>query len=150
MKSLATTPDEYLASLPADRKPVIEKLRRIIVKNLPKGFVEIVDYGMLAYVVPHSVYPPGYHCNPKKPLPFLSLASQKQHVTLHHLGLYAGVLLDWLVDEGKKRGTPKLDLGKGCVRWRDLDAIPYDLVGDLARRLTPQAWIEHYERSIKR
>ncbi|HLF33940.1 MAG TPA: alkaline phosphatase [Cyclobacteriaceae bacterium] len=95
MISKATTPAQYIAELPNDRKQVISRLRKSILKNLPQGFVELMDYGMIGYVVPHSIYPDGYHCDPKKPVPFVCLASQKNYISLYHMGLYDGPLLDW-------------------------------------------------------
>ncbi|MDQ3552483.1 MAG: DUF1801 domain-containing protein, partial [Bacteroidota bacterium] len=100
----ATTPDEYIQELPAERKEVISQLRKIILKNLPKGFQEVMQYGMLSYVVPHQKYPDGYHCNPEHPLPFVSLASQKNFIALYHMGIYAmPVILKWFEEEYSKQ-----------------------------------------------
>lgn len=145
MQSNATTPAEYIAALPPARRAAVKKLRQMLRKHLPKGFKETMGYGMLAYVVPHSLYPAGYHCSPDKPLPFINLASQKQYISLYHMGLYDGPLLAWLKNEWPKHTDAKLDLGKCCVRLRQLDAIPYELLGKLAGRVTPQQWIKQYE-----
>lgn len=145
MKSNATTPAQYIATLAPERQAVIKKLRQVLRKNLPKGFRETMGYGMLAYVVPLSVYPAGYHCGPKQPLPFINLASQKQYVSLYHMGLYRGPLLAWLKAEWPKHTDAKLDLGQCCLRLKRLDKIPYDLIGELAGKMTPRDWIKTYE-----
>lgn len=150
MRSSAASPAEYIASLPTERRVAITKLRQVLRKNLPKGFEETMDYGMLAYVVPHSLFPAGYHCDPNRPLPFINLASQKQYVALYHLGLYQGPLLSWLEAEWPKHTDAKLDLGKCCLRFRKLDQIPYDLIGGLAARITPADWIDAYQGALKR
>lgn len=139
------TPAAYIASLSPDRRAVIRRLRALLRKNLPRGFEETIDYGMISYVVPHSLYPPGYHCDPARGLPFIALASQKQYVSVHHMGLYAGPLLDWFRAAWPRHTAMKLDLGKCCLRLRNLDDIPYELIGELARRMTPRAWIDAYE-----
>jgi len=149
MQSDARTPAEYLASLPADRQAVVKRLRAALKKHLPKGFEERMDYGMLAYVVPQKLYPPGYHCSPEKPLPFINLASQKRHVALYHMGLYSGPLADWFSAEWPKHTAARLDMGKCCVRLTKLDQVPYELIGQLAGKLTPQQWIEAYESAVK-
>lgn len=150
MASKPDTPARYLASLPPDRKAVVSKLRRAINQNLPKGFEETIGYGMLAWVVPHRLFPAGYHCDPKKPLPFINLASQKQYVSLYHMGLYAGPLETWFKGEWPKRSKAKLDMGKCCVRIKKLDDVPYDLVGELASKMTPAAWIDAYQSGLER
>lgn len=119
MTSDAKTPEEYINALPQDRKDAISKLRKIILKRLPKGFSETISYGMLGYVVPHSIYPDGYHCNPKLPLPFMSIASQKNFVAIYHMGMYANKeLYDWFVNEYPKHCSRKLDMGKSCIRFK--------------------------------
>lgn len=142
---LVKTPAEYIALLPPDRKPVVERLREVLRKNLPAGFEETIDYGMIGYVVPLSLFPEGYLDDPKRALPFIALASQKQHVSLYHMGLYEGPLLEWFKAEWPNHTTAKLDLGKVCLRLRNLDEIPYELIGSLARRMTPRQWIALYE-----
>ena len=141
----ARTPAEYIALLPPDRKPVVERLCGVLRKNLPAGFEETIDYGMIGYVVPLYLFPAGYLDDPKRPLPFIALASQKQYVSFYHMGLYAGQMLEWFKAEWPKHTTAKLDMGKSCVRFRDLDAIPYDLIGSLAARMTPREWLAVYE-----
>jgi hypothetical protein len=141
----ARTPAEYLAALPPDRKAVVERLREVLRKNLPAGFQETIDYGVIAWVVPLSLFPEGYLGDPKRPLPFIALASQKQYVSLYHVGLYDGPLLAWFRAEWPKHTDAKLDLGKICLRLRNLDGIPYDLIGELARGMTPRQWITVYE-----
>jgi hypothetical protein len=151
MASKAATPEEYIASLPEDRKAIIASIRKVLLKNLPKGFEEAMGYGMLGYCVPHSIYPNGYHCNPKLPLPFVSLGSTKGHIALHHLGLYGSTdLLDWFVAEWPKHSTKKLDMGKGCVRFKKAEDIPLKLIEELAKKMTPQQWIEVYEKAFRR
>ena len=150
MQSKATTVDAYIAELPPDRQEAMTKLRKEIKKNLPKGFAEVMSYGMIGYVVPHSLYPAGYHCTPELPLPFAGLASQKNAVTFYHMGVYANpVLLKWFTDEYAKTGVGKLDMGKSCIRFKKPENIPYKLIGELAGKMTPQQWIELYEKKYK-
>ena len=151
MTSDAKTPEEYINTLPKDRKDSISKLRKIILKSLPKGFSETISYGMLGYVIPHSIYPDGYHCDPKLPLPFMSIASQKNFVGVYHMGIYANKeLYDWFVNEYPKHSNRKLDMGKSCIRLKNIDEIPYELIGELASKMTPDKWIEIYENTIKK
>ncbi|MFY7964523.1 MAG: iron chaperone [Chitinophagaceae bacterium] len=146
-----TTPEEYIASLPDDRKIVVSAIRKALLKNLPKGFKEEISYGMLGYCVPHSLYPSGYHCNPKLPLPFISLGSTKSHIALHHMGLYgSSTLLDWFVAEWPNHSTKKLDMGKGCIRFKKAEDVPLKLIEELAKKMTPKQWIETYETAFKR
>ena len=151
MQSKALTPDDYIKELPSDRKEVIQKFRKTIIDNLPNGFQEAMGYGMLGYCVPHSIYPNGYHCNPKDPLPFMGLASQKNFVAFYHMGIYADKnLYDWFVLEYGKRCKYKLDMGKSCVRFKKLDDIPYDLIAELTRKISVEDWIKTYESEFKR
>lgn len=150
MQSKSTHPDEYFAQLPEERKLAMEKLRKTILDNLPKGFEEQMSYGMPGYVVPHSLYPAGYHCDPKLPLPFLSLASQKNYISLYHMGLYNGPLLDWFLNEWNGTQKKKTDMGKCCVRFKKTEDIPYELIGKLVSKMTPADWIEVYENALKR
>ena len=146
MQSKATTVEAYLKELPEDRIVPIIKLRSVIKKNLPKGFKEGMSYGMIGYVVPHSLYSDGYHVDPKIPLPFIGLGSQKNYIALHHMGLYADPkLLEWFVTEYKGAEVGRLDMGKGCIRFTKPENIPYELIGKLATKMTPQEWIERYE-----
>ncbi|MEM9362401.1 MAG: DUF1801 domain-containing protein [Bacteroidota bacterium] len=147
----AKTPDEYVSKLPRERKEAVSKLRTIIRENLPEGFEECISYKMIGFVVPHSLYPDGYHCDPKLPLPFINLASQKSFVALYHSGIYANRdLSDWFVAEYPKHVDTKLDMGKSCIRFKKMEKIPYELIGELCKKMTPQEWIELYEKNIKR
>ena len=151
MKITADSPTGYIAQLPEDRKGPIQKLRSIILKNLPEGFEETMSYGMIGYVVPHSVYPAGYHCDPKLPLPFMNVASQKNYIAVYHSGIYADKnLLDWFVQEYPKHCKRKLDMGKSCIRFKYMDDIPYDLIGELSTKMGATEWIEVYEANVKR
>ncbi|MCM2301198.1 MAG: DUF1801 domain-containing protein [Flavobacteriaceae bacterium] len=150
MKYEVTSPEEYIKSLPDDRQIPFQKLREIILKNLPEGFEETMSYGMIGYVVPHSLYPNGYHCNPKLPLPFISIASQKNFVAFYHMGIYADKkLFDWFVSEFPKHSNLKLDIGKSCIRFKKMNQIPYELLGELVSKITPIVWIEKYENILK-
>jgi len=149
MQSRTQLPAEYIESLPEDRKEAILQIREAIFKNLPKGFEEIMNYGMLGYVVPHSIYPKGYHCDPKLPLPFMGLASQKNNISFYHMGIYADKeLLDWFVSEYPKHVKSKLDMGKSCIRFKKMNEIPHTLIGELVGKLSPEKWIELYESSF--
>ena len=151
MQSKASTPEQYLNQLPQERKQVMTKLRDIILKNLPKGFEECISYGMLGYVVPHSMYPEGYHVNPSLPLPFINLASQKNNISLYHSGIYRDPqLMQWFVNEYPKHASNKLDMGKSCIRFKNIENIPFDLIAQLCAKMTPQLWIEKYEKIIKK
>ena len=151
MQSPADTPDQYIAQLPEDRQPAMQKLRKVINENLSEGFIETMSYGMIGYVVPHLVCPPGYHCDPKLPLPFLSIASQKNFVAVYHMGMYADEkLLDWFTAEYPKHADTKLDTGKSCVRFKKIDQIPYELIGELAAKMTAGEWVSVYEEKVKR
>jgi uncharacterized protein YdhG (YjbR/CyaY superfamily) len=150
MQSKATTVEAYIAELPEDRKKAIAKLRSVIKKNLPKGFKEVMGYGMMGYSVPHSLYPAGYHCNPKDPLPFIGLASQKNFIAVYHMGIYADPkLLKWFTDAHAKASAKKLDMGKSCMRYKKPEDIPYELIGELASKITVDEWIEKYETVFK-
>ncbi len=151
MQSSATTVEQYLVELPADRQKAMNELRKVINKNLPKGFKEGMGYGMMGWSVPHSIYPAGYHCNPKEPLPFIGLASQKNSINLYHMGVYADPkLLKWFLDAHAKASAKKLDMGKSCVRYKKSEDIPYKLIGELASKITVNEWIAFYEKAIKR
>jgi len=150
MSGKTTTPAEYVRQLPDDRKKPVAKLRTTIRKNLPKGFKEELSDNMIGYVVPHSLYPDGYHCDTSKPLPFLNLASQKGYIALYHMGIYSDPKLSkWFVTEHQKQIGRKPDMGKSCIRFKKIEAIPYDLVGELVGKMTPQQWIKLYEKSYK-
>lgn len=150
MQSKAKTPQQYINELPEDRKEIMATFRNVILDNLPEGFEEQMTYGMLGYVVPHSRYPDGYHCDPKQPLPFISLASQKNHIALYHSGIYSDTeLLNWFKNEWPKYATNKLDMGKSCIRFKNPKKIPFELMGELTRKMTVDQWIERYESAIK-
>jgi len=151
MKIEADTPEEYIDMLPEDRKEAMIKLRATILENLPGGFEETMSYGMIGYVVPHSVYPDGYHCNPQLPLPFMSIASQKNYIVLYHMGIYANEeLMEWFTGEYPNHVSTKLDMGKSCIRFKKPGQIPYVLIAELTAKMTANAWIELYEENIKR
>jgi uncharacterized protein YdhG (YjbR/CyaY superfamily) len=151
MQSKATTPVEYMENLPEDRKAPMEQLRSTILAHLPKGFEEQMSYGMLGYVVPHSIYPAGYHCDPKIALPFLSVASQKNFIALYHMGIYADEqLLNWFVEEFPKYNKKKLDMGKSCIRFKKPEDIPFELIGKLVEKVSVNDWISRYESMFKR
>ena len=151
MQSSAATPAEYIETLPEDRKGVIEQLRNVINKNLPKGFEEAMGYGMPGWVVPHKLYASGYHCDPKQPLPFMGVASQKNHIAVYHMGLYSsGPLLEWFQAEWPKHSAKKLDMGKSCIRFKKPEDVPIALIGELAGKMTVAEWIDLYEVALKR
>ncbi|WP_297097405.1 DUF1801 domain-containing protein [uncultured Draconibacterium sp.] len=151
MKIEANSPDEYIAQLSEERQQAVSKLREIFRKNLSEGFQETISYGMIGYVVPHSVYPAGYHCDTKLPLPFINIASQKNFIALYHMGIYANKnLLDWFVAEYPKHCKTKPDMGKSCIRFKKVDQIPYNLLTELATKMTVSDWIDLYEQQIKR
>ena len=143
--------EEYIAALPKDRKPIIEKLRKVILDNLPEGYQEQLSYGMIGYVVPLSRYPKGYHAKKGEPLPFLSLASQKNYIALYHMGLYGKPKLEeWFVKEYADRVPNKLDMGKSCIRFKNPDHIPYDLVAELCQKMSVDEFIAIYEDSLNK
>lgn len=149
MASTATSPEAYIAELPADRQKAITAIRKAIKKNIPKGFKEGICYGMIGYYVPLSVYPAGYHCNPKLPLMLAGLASQKNAISLHHLGIYGNEKLrKWFEDAYAKAGIGKLDMGKGCIRFKHPDKIPLTLIGELMSKLTVEDWVSWYESML--
>ncbi|MBP1840420.1 DUF1801 domain-containing protein [Formosa algae] len=150
MTYIAETPEDYIKKLPEKRKAAISKLRQVILDHLPKGFQETMSYGMIGYVVPHKLYPRGYHTNPDLPLPFINIASQKNHIALYHNGIYADdSLLKWFTSEYPKHTKYKLDMGRICIRFKKIDDIPYDLIGDLVSRMTPKQWIKLYKSTLK-
>ena len=150
MNYKANSPEDYISQIPEERQLVITKLKAIINKNLPKGFQEQMSYGMLGWVVPHSIYPDGYHCDPKLPLPFINLASQKNFVALYHSGIYADQKLhDWFVAEYPKYVKTKLDMGKSCIRFKKMETIPYELIEELCTKMTVNDWIGLYEKNVK-
>jgi hypothetical protein len=151
MTSKSKTPEEYLKEVPKERQEAFNQLRNTILKSLPKGFCEGMGYGMLGYVVPHSIYPAGYHCDPKQPLPFAGLASQKNSINFYHMGLYANPkLLKWFQEEYPKHCKTKLDMGKSCVRFKKPEDIPHKLIAELMKKVSVKDWISNYEANLKR
>lgn len=150
MQSTAQTITAYLETIPEERKSAFYTLRETIQRNIPEGFSEQLSYGMLGYVVPHSIYPNGYHCNTKLPLPFLNIASQKNFIAVYHMGIYADPkLLDWFITEFPKHSSQKLDMGKSCIRFKKLDKIPFNLIATLVQKMSVQDWINCYETNFK-
>ncbi|MDM9630202.1 DUF1801 domain-containing protein [Robiginitalea aurantiaca] len=151
MKYEADSPEAYIDLLPEDRQEPIRRLRKCILSNLPEGFEETMSYGMIGYVVPHSKYPAGYHCNPELPLPFLNIASQKNFIAFYHSGIYADPELKaWFVEAYRERVPTKLDMGKSCIRFKKPEHIPYELLGALCRKISVSDWIQLYEEKISR
>ncbi len=151
MKAEGKTVLEILTNLPEDRVEPFNKLHDVILENLPKGFEPAISYGGLGYVVPHSLYPDGYHCKPSEPLPFAGIASQKNSINLYHMGIYSKPdLLEWFVNEYPKHCKRKLDMGKSCIRFKKMDDIPFALIGELMQKIRVQDWIDIYEKSIKK
>lgn len=146
----ANSPEEYLEKVPVERKEALSKLRETILANLPEGFEETMLYNMVAYVVPLSAYPNGYHVNPSTALPFINFASQKNFIALYHMGIYANEdLMKWFVNEYPKHCKTKLDMGKSCIRFKKVDALPFELIGELISKMSMQEWIDIYEENIK-
>ena len=141
---------EYISQLTEDRKEPISKLRNIINQNIDRGFSEEINYGMIGWVVPHSLYPEGYHCDPKLPLPFMSIASQKHFIAVYHMGVYANPkLLEWFISEYPKHCSTKLDMGNSCIRFKKIEKIPYNLIGELVAKMSANDWIMLYESNVK-
>lgn len=150
MQYKANSPEEYINAIPEERKEAMQTLRKVILENLPDGFSEVMSYGMIGYVVPHELYPNGYHCDPKLPLPFMNIASQKNFIAVYHSGIYADKnLMDWFVGEYPKYVKTKLDMGKSCVRFKKIETIPMQLIGELASKMTPKQWIKLYETNLQ-
>ena len=150
MMNNVKNPEDYISEVPEDRKAAIKRLRKTILDNLPQGFEEEMSYGMVGYVVPHSIFPSGYHCDPTLPLPFMSFASQKNFVALYHMGIYAKKeLLDWFVAEYPKHCQTKLDMGKSCIRFKKPDQIPFELIAELCSKMTVQEWVDIYTKQME-
>ena len=146
MHSNTTSVEEYINLVPAAQREAIISLRKVIRENIPPGFSEEMSYGMIGFVVPHNLYPKGYHCNPKLPLPFLNIAAQKNFIAVYHMGIYCKPeLLDWFINEFLKFSKKKPDMGKSCIRFKNPETIPYQLIGELAKRMSVQEWIDTYE-----
>ena len=151
MQFQANSAAEYIEQIPIERKESFSKLRQVILDNIPKGFEEANGYGMIGFSVPHTIYPAGYHCDPKLPLPFIGIASQKNFIALYHMGIYADEqLLNWFTSEFSKVSKTKLDMGKSCIRFKKPEQIPFDLIGQLVKRMSVQQWIDIYESKMKR
>jgi uncharacterized protein YdhG (YjbR/CyaY superfamily) len=145
------SPEDYIAQVPEQRKAAFEALRQVVLENLPQGFKEVISYGMIGYVVPHQIYPAGYHCSPKLPLPFINIANQKNFIALYHMGIYADPdLLQWFQQEYPKHIKTKLDMGKSCIRFKKPEQIPLELIGELCQKMTTKDWIELYETQFKK
>jgi len=150
MRSKANSIEDYLKEVPENRRPYFEKLRNYIIQNIPTDFKEQMSYNMIGYVVPHSIYPSGYHCNPKLPLPFVNIASQKNFIALYHMDLYANKkLFNWFVNQYPNYSKYKLDIGKSCVRFKKYEELPFELIGKLMKKMSVKEWIDIYEREIK-
>ncbi len=149
MKIEATSVEDYINQAPEERQAALGQMREVLRDNLPQGFSEALSYGMPGYVVPHSLYPAGYHCDPKLPLPFVSFANQKNFIALYHMGLYASEEhMAWFKASWDASQWGKLDMGKSCIRFKKVDKIPWDLLSELATKITPQAWISQYEKAF--
>ncbi len=141
----------YINSIPEDKKKHFLKLRETISSNIPKGFEEQLVYGMIGFVVPKTIYPKGYHCNLKLPLPFISIANQKNFIALYHMGIYMmPELLNWFVNEFSKRSDQKLDMGKSCIRFKNVDKIPLELIVELVKKVSVEDWIQTFELNVKK
>jgi hypothetical protein len=151
MQIPAKNPKEYISKVPEDRLTYFKKLRQTILNNIPKGFEEQMNYGMIGYVVPKKIFPAGYHCDTNLPLPFVNIASQKNFTAIYHMGIYANPeLLDWFVKEYPKHCKRKLDMGKSCIRFKKAEEIPFELIAELMQKMTVENWIDLYERNIQK
>ncbi|GAB4384285.1 MAG: hypothetical protein Kow0022_06380 [Phycisphaerales bacterium] len=150
MQSRATTVEEYLEGLCEDRRRAISAVRDVIRANLGRGYEEGMQYGMIGYFVPHRVYPPGYHCDPRQPLPFVGLASQRNHMAIYLFCIYASEEdRQWFIEAWTASGR-KLDMGKGCVRFRRLEDVPLEVVGEAIRRVPVERLVAVYEENLRR
>ena len=150
MAQSINSPEEYIAQIPDERREAFGALRQTVLKNLPPGFKEVISYGMIGFVVPHEIYPQGYHCSPELPLPFVNIANQKNFIALYHMGIYSDPkLLAWFEQEYPKHCKTKLDMGKSCIRFKKPEQIPLGLIADLCQKMTPADWIQRYEAQFK-
>ena len=141
----------YINSLAPEREKTFTQLINVIEQNIPKGFEKVMNYGMPSFVIPHSIYPEGYHCDTSLPLPFIGVSNRKSSISLYHMGLYADLkLLNWFKSEYPKHSNTKLDMGKSCIRFKNFNEIPYELIGILSYKMTVKNWIDIYEQNIKR
>lgn len=139
------TPEDYIKQQPLERQPPLNELRQTILEHLPKGFAEVIQYGMIGYVVPHEIFSEGYHVNPKEPLPFMGLANQKGYIAIYHMGIYADEeLMEWFQKSYEALNLGKLDMGKSCIRLKKLNKIPMKLVGELCTRMSVEEYISIY------
>ena len=151
MQYEAQTPEAYIAQIPEERRGPLQELRKQIRENLPKGFEETISYGMIGYVIPHDIFPEGYHVDPTLPLPFINLASQKNFISVYHYGVYTNKeLLDWFTRAYKDQTGRKPDMGKSCIRFKKVEQIPYELIGELCTKITPEQYIEMYQKIIEK
>lgn len=151
MKVTGKTVEDILINVPEDRAESFNKLHNVIMQNLPEGFEAAISYGGLGYVVPHTLYPSGYHCKPSEPLPFAGIASQKHSINFHHMGIYClPELLEWFISEYPRHSKQKPDMGKSCIRFKKMDDIPYVLIGELMRKISVKEWINIYETNLKK
>jgi hypothetical protein len=134
--------------LPTDRREAISAVRAVILANLPNGYEECMSYGMIGYVVPHSIYPKGYHCNPKLPLPFMNLGSQKSHMSLHVMCCYGESQLRAWFEKAWKDAGKKFDMGAACVRFKKLEDVPLEVIGQLVARVPVDAYIGGIEKLV--
>ena len=147
MQSKAKSVDQYLAELPFDRREAINAVRKVILKNLPDGFEEGMQYGMIGYFVLHKLFPAGYHCDPSQPLTFAALASQKNYMAIYLMTIYGHKETEeWFVKAYKASGK-KLDMGKSCVRFKKLDDLPLDVIGQAIARVPVEKYIRAYQRA---
>jgi len=143
--------EDYISQIPEERQEVFKKMFDTVNDNLPQGFKQGVSYGMIGWNVPLETFPAGYHCTPGSPLPFMSMASQKNFIALYHMGMYAKPeLLDWFVAEFPKHSKRKLDMGKSCIRFKKMDEIPFELIAELSKKMTVDEWINIYENNLKK
>ena len=148
MQSSARTVDEYLKSLPADRRTAISAVRKVILDNLPEGYEECMSYGMIGYVVPHRIYPAGYHCDPSLPLPLANLASQKNHMALYLMCCYGDKATDQWFRKAWAAAGKKLDMGKSCVRFKKLEDVSIEVIGQLIARVPVKKYIARMEQVL--
>jgi hypothetical protein len=150
MQIKVNTPEDYMAQVSEDKREAMIKLREVMLKNIPEDFQETISYGMIGYVVPHAIFPAGYHCDPKLPLPFVSIAAQKNFIAIYHMGIYSDPqLLEWFTQEHAQKGKGKLDMGKSCIRYKKAEAIPYDLIGELMQKMSVKDWISTYQQQLE-
>ena len=149
MKSNATSVEQYLQQLPKARRAAISAVRKVILANLPKGYVECMGYGMIGYVVPHSLFPAGYHCDPSLPLPFANLASQKNHMALYLMTVYGDPGTERWFRQAWQAAGKKLDMGKCCVRFKRLEDVSLDVVGQVIARVPVKDYIARVEQAVR-